>query len=89
VPWAFLAGAAVVDDPEAWLCRVAVNILRSRSRRIAAGRQATDSVLATASGRRWYGPCRFPKGAPTRVASTAVLRPHFLTREQRQGSRRG
>jgi RNA polymerase sigma-70 factor (ECF subfamily) len=35
---------AVVDDPEAWLYRVAVNILRSRWRRIAAGRQAADEL---------------------------------------------
>jgi RNA polymerase sigma factor (sigma-70 family) len=31
---------AVVDDPEAWLYRVSVNILRSRWRRIVAGRRA-------------------------------------------------
>jgi RNA polymerase sigma-70 factor (ECF subfamily) len=31
---------AVVDDPEAWLYRVAVNILRSRWRRVLAGRRA-------------------------------------------------
>jgi RNA polymerase sigma-70 factor (ECF subfamily) len=35
---------AVVDDPEAWLYRVAVNILRSRWRRIVAGRQAADEL---------------------------------------------
>jgi RNA polymerase sigma-70 factor (ECF subfamily) len=35
---------AVVDDPEAWLYRVAVNILRSRWRRTAAGRHAADEL---------------------------------------------
>ena len=45
---------AVVDDPEAWLYRVAVNVLRSRWRRISAGRQAADELssrqLADANG---------------------------------------
>ncbi len=31
---------AVVDDPQAWLYRVAVNIVRSRWRRVLAGRRA-------------------------------------------------
>lgn len=37
---------AVVDDPEAWLYRVAVNVLRSRWRRILARRRATDRLSA-------------------------------------------
>jgi RNA polymerase sigma-70 factor (ECF subfamily) len=37
---------AVVDDPEAWLYRVAVNVLRSRWRRIVAGRRATGRLSA-------------------------------------------
>jgi RNA polymerase sigma-70 factor (ECF subfamily) len=35
---------AVVDDPEAWLYRVAVNVLRSRWRRVLAGRRATERL---------------------------------------------
>jgi RNA polymerase sigma-70 factor (ECF subfamily) len=35
---------AVVDDPEAWLYRVSVNILRSRWRRIVAGRRASTEL---------------------------------------------
>lgn len=34
----------VIDDPEAWLYRVSVNIVRSRWRRIVAGRRATTEL---------------------------------------------
>jgi RNA polymerase sigma-70 factor (ECF subfamily) len=37
---------AVVDDPEAWLYRVAVNVLRSRWRRVLVGRRATATIAA-------------------------------------------
>ncbi|GIH14589.1 RNA polymerase sigma24 factor [Rugosimonospora africana] len=48
---------AVVEDPEAWLYRVAVNLLRSRWRRVLAGRRAVarlsapDEVVTEDSGR--------------------------------------
>lgn len=37
---------AVVDDPEAWLYRVAVNVLRSRWRRLLTRRRAIDRLSA-------------------------------------------
>jgi RNA polymerase sigma-70 factor (ECF subfamily) len=40
---------AVVDDPEAWLYRVAVNIVRSRVRRVLAGRRATARLVGHAT----------------------------------------
>jgi len=46
-----LAGRrAVVEDPEAWLYRVAVNILRSRWRRVLAGRRATARLVVDRDG---------------------------------------
>jgi DNA-directed RNA polymerase specialized sigma24 family protein len=37
---------AVVEDPEAWLYRVAVNVLRSRWRRLLTRRRAIDRLSA-------------------------------------------
>ena len=39
---------AVVDDPEAWLYRVAVNVVRSRMRRLLTGRRVAVRVASAA-----------------------------------------
>jgi RNA polymerase sigma-70 factor (ECF subfamily) len=47
---------AVVDDPEGWLYRVAVNIIRSRWRRVLAGRRATARLAAEPAVTEVAGP---------------------------------
>ncbi|GAA5194714.1 SigE family RNA polymerase sigma factor [Rugosimonospora acidiphila] len=55
---------AVVDDPEAWLYRVSVNIVRSRWRRVLAARRAVARLHAS------DGP---PTDGPDRVDSRMAL----------------
>ena len=67
---------AVLDDPEAWLYRVAVNVLRSRWRRAALGHRATARLSASTVDK--VG----PEPPDTRLALLAALK--RLPFEQRE-----
>jgi RNA polymerase sigma-70 factor (ECF subfamily) len=68
---------AVVDDPEAWLYRVAVNITRSQWRRVVTGRRYAPKL----AGRDAEGPSAHDQ-ADSRLALLAALRK--LPFEQRE-----
>lgn len=67
---------AVVDDPEAWLYRVAVNVLRSRWRRTVLGRRAAARMSAAGMDHAATGP------PDSRLALLAALK--RLPFEQRE-----